>query len=184
MNKEYNFAAISGSLRKGSFNTMVVRTLQKLAPSNIHIEHLSIAEVPFYNFDLHGKQFPEAVEVLNDKIVSADAVILVTPEYNYSVPGVLKNMIDIVSRSPKKPFNMKPVGILGATPGLLGTTRAQYHLRQIMVAMNAYVMNKPEIMISQANVKFDNEGNLQDEKTKQYLENFIASLAAFSDVFK
>jgi chromate reductase, NAD(P)H dehydrogenase (quinone) len=184
MKKRYHFAAISGSLRKGSYNTMVLKAAQKLAPENITIERLSIEEVPFYNFDLHEKQFPDAVEMLNDKIKAADAVILVTPEYNYSVSGVLKNVIDFFSRSPKKPFDMKPVGLMGATPGMLGTTRAQYQLRQIMIPLNAYVMNRPEIMISQVNMKFDAEGNLTDDKTKELISNYINSLAAFSDLFQ
>ncbi|MDD5362014.1 MAG: NAD(P)H-dependent oxidoreductase [Ignavibacteria bacterium] len=184
MEKKYNFAAISGSLRKGSYNTMVLKAAQKLAPENITIEQLSIDEVPYYNFDLHEKQFPDAVEMLNDKIKAADAVILVTPEYNYSVSGVLKNAIDFFSRSPKKPFDMKPVGLMGATPGMMGTVRAQYQLRQMMIPLNAYVMNRPEIMISQAHTKFDEEGNLIDIKTTEFIENFIASLAAFSDIFQ
>jgi chromate reductase, NAD(P)H dehydrogenase (quinone) len=182
MDNRYHFAAISGSLREASLNTMALKAVQRLAPDNIEIEQLSISEVPFYNFDLHEKRIPDAVEILNDKILKADAVIIVTPEYNYSVSGVLKNAIDFVSRSPKKPFNMKPVGIMGATPGMFGTVRAQYHLRQIMTALNAQVMNKPEVLIAQANSKFDADGNLIDEKTKELIKNFIASLAAYSDI--
>ncbi|MGA2822690.1 MAG: NADPH-dependent FMN reductase [Bacteroidales bacterium] len=183
MKDKYRFVAISGSLRKGSYNTMALKAAQKITPGNIIIEHLSIADVPFYNFDLHEKRFPDRVEKLNDAIKAADAVIFVTPEYNYSIPGVLKNAIDIISRSPKKPFDMKPVGIMGASPGLLGTVRAQYHLRQMMVFLNAYVMNKPEIMIAQANTKFDEKGDLKDKKTKEFISQFILSLAAFCDIF-
>jgi len=184
MKDKYHFVAISGSLRKGSYNTMALKAAQKVAPGNMIIEQLSIADVPFYNFDLHEKQFPDLVEKLIDAIKAADAVIFVTPEYNYSIPGVLKNAIDIISRSPKKPFDMKPVGIMGASTGLLGTARAQYHLRQTMVFLNSYVMNKPEIMIAQANTKFDEAGNLKDEKTKEMITQFILSLTAFSDLFK
>jgi len=184
MKEKYNFVAISGSLRAGSYNTMVLKALQKLAPSTISIEHLSIADVPLYNADIHEKQFPGVVDTLCDAIKAADAVIMVTPEYNYSVPGVLKNAIDIISRSPKKPFDMKAVGIMGASPGLLGTARAQYHLRQSMVFLNAYVMNKPEIMIAQVNTKFDEAGNLTDEKTKEFISKFIISLAEFSGRLK
>lgn len=183
MKENYHFVAISGSLRKGSYNTSLLKTVQKLAPENIFIEQLFIDEVPFYNFDLYEKAFPPVVEQLNDAIKAADAVIIVSPEYNYSVPGVLKNAIDIISRSPKKPFDMKPVGIMGASTGMLGTSRAQYHLRQIMVFLNAYVMNRPELMVAQAATKFDESGNLIDEKTRDFIKAFIQSLATFSDRF-
>ena len=178
--QKYHFVAISGSLRKGSYNTMALKTAQKLAPAHVTIEHLNIDGVPLYNFDKHDKDFPEAVDKLCDAIKAADAVIIVTPEYNYSVPGVLKNTIDFISLSPKKAFDMKPVGIMGASPGLLGTTRAQYHLRQILVNLNAYVMNRPEIMISQADNKFDASGNLKDDKTIALFGKFIESLVEFS----
>lgn len=181
MKENYNFVAISGSLRCGSYNTMALRALIKLAPRNIHVEELSIAEIPIYNYDLYEKQFPAAVEIAIDKIKAADAVIIISPEYNYSIPGPLKNAIDIISRSPKKPFELKAVGIMGASPGMLGTARAQYHLRQVMVFLNAYVMNKPEIMIAAANTKFDQLGNLIDEKTATIMLNFVQSLAEFSD---
>lgn len=182
--KQYHFVAISGSLRKGSYNTMTLKTMQKLAPEIIHIEELPIVDLPFYNADLHEHIFPEAVEKLNDAIYTADALILVTPEYNYSVPAVLKNALDFISRSPKKPLDKKPVGIIGASQGMFGTARAQYHLRQILVYFNAFVMNKPEVMIAQANNKFDWEGNLIDEKTKEQISNFIKSLADYCDFLK
>jgi chromate reductase len=182
--ENYNFVAFSGSLRKGSYNTMALRALIKLAPANIHIEELSITEIPFYNYDLYSEKFPAVVEIMADKIKAADAVIIVSPEYNYSIPGGLKNAIDFISRSPKKPFEMKAVGIMGASPGMLGTARAQYHLRQVMVFLNAYVMNKPEIMIAAANTKFDQAGNLIDEKTAGMLVAFLQSLAEFSDRIK
>lgn len=184
MKDNYHFVAISGSLRKGSFNTMTLKAMQKLAPANITIEHLSITDVPFYNADLYTEKFPTVVEQLVDAIIAADAIIFATPEYNYSVPGVLKNAIDFISRSPKKPFDMKAVGIMGASTGLLGTARAQYHLRQIMVFVNAYVMNRPEIMIAKANTKFDEAGNLTDEKTGEFIRQFVPSLAAFSGMIR
>lgn len=181
--KTYHFVAISGSLRKASYNTMVLKTLQKIAPKHIRIKQLLIDDVPFYNADLHEKKFPAAVEKLNDAIKKADAVIFVTPEYNYSIPGALKNALDIISRSPKKPFNLKPVGIMGASPGLLGTARAQYHLRQTMVFLNAYAMNQPEIMISKVNEKFDASEKLTDQETATMLLKFLDALAEFSDTF-
>ncbi|MBA2613377.1 MAG: NAD(P)H-dependent oxidoreductase [Bacteroidetes bacterium] len=180
MKDNYHFLAISGSLRKKSFNTMVLKAAQKLAPSTIVIEHLSIADIPMYNFDLHEKVFPESIEKICTAIKTADAVIIVTPEYNYSIPGVLKNVIDFLSKHPTKPFDRKAVGIISASPSLLGGVRAQFHLRQILVAVNAITMNIPEVVITQVNTKFDEEGTLNDEKTKEFLKKYIAELADFA----
>jgi len=180
MKDNYHFVAISGSIRKESYNTMVLKAAQKLTPANIVIEQISIADVPMYNFDLHEKFYPEAVEKLCTAIKEADAVIIVTPEYNYSIPGVLKNVIDFLSKHPLKPFNKKVVGIISASPSLLGGVRAQYHLRQILVAVNAITMNIPEVVITQVNTKFDEDGNLTDEKTTTFLKKFIDELADFA----
>jgi chromate reductase len=177
--KKYCFVAISGSLRKNSYNTMVLKAAQKLAPEQISIEQLSIAEVPFYNQELYSDNFPPAVDKLAEAIKISDAAIIVTPEYNYSVPGVLKNAIDFLSRSPRKPFDMKTVGIMGASPGMLGSARAQYHLRQVMVYLNAFVMNRPEVMIPQVNTKFNDQGELLDDKTAGQIRKFLDSLAEF-----
>jgi len=184
MKDNYHFIAISGSLRKKSFNTMVIKAAQKLVRANIVIEHISIADIPMYNFDLHEKIFPEAVEKLCTSIKTSDGVIIVTPEYNYSVPGVLKNVIDFLSKNPLKPFDKKAVGIISASPSLLGGVRAQYHLRQILVAVNAMTMNIPEVVITQVNTKFDEDGNLTDEKTTAFLKKFIDALADFATVLK
>lgn len=182
--KKYNFVAISGSLRKQSYNTMLLKVAQKLLPTNIAIEVLSIDDVPLYNADIHEKIVPESIDKINDAIKDADALIFVTPEYNYSVPGVLKNVIDHISSSPKKPFNMKAIGILGASTSLLGTARAQYHLRQIMVANNAFVLNKPEIMVTEAKKKFDEKGNFNDKDAEKMLVDFMNQLAILSDKLK
>jgi len=136
-----------------------------------------------YNFDLHEKVFPESIEKICTSIKDADGLIIVTPEYNYSIPGVLKNVIDFLSKHPLKPFDKKVVGIISASPSLLGGVRAQYHLRQILVAVNAMTMNIPEIVITQVNTKFDEAGNLTDEKTVDFISKFIMSLATFSDVW-
>lgn len=115
------------------------------------------------------------------KIKASDGVIIVSPEYNYSVPGALKNMIDVVSRHPDKPFSEKAVAIMGASQGQVGTARMQYHLRQVMVFLNAFVINKPEIMIANAQHKFDEAGNLTDEHTMKQLPQLLLSLAKLSD---
>lgn len=183
MDRQYHFVAFSGSFRKDSYNTMALKTLQKLAPDNITIAQLTYADVPFYNADLHTNSFPEEVDNLVEEVFAADAVIFVSPEYNYSIPGGLKNIIDFLSRSPIKPFDNKAIGIMGSSMGNLGTARMQYHLRQVMVFLNAYVMNTPEIMIADAAKKFDKEGNLLDKKTADMMKKFIVSLADFSEKF-
>jgi chromate reductase len=182
MKDSYHFAAISGSLRKESYNTKVLKALQNLAPENIVIEQISIVDVPMYNFDLHEKFYPEPVKKISTAIKNADALIIVTPEYNYSIPGSLKNVIDFLSKNPEKPFDKKAVGIISASPSLLGGVRAQYHLRQILVAVNAMSMNVPEVVITQVNTKFDETGNLIDEQTTVFLKNFIDALADFANV--
>lgn len=181
MKDHYHFVAISGSLRKKSYNTMVVKEAQKLAPSSIVIEHLSIADVPMYNFDVHEKFFPEPVEKLSTAIKAADAIIIVTPEYNYSIPGVLKNTLDFLSKHPLKPFDKKAAGIISASPSLLGGIRAQYHLRQVLVAVNAMTMNVPEVVITQVDTKFNESGNLTDENTRAFVKKFIIALADFAN---
>lgn len=182
--KQYKILGISGSLRKGSLNTAALKAAQKLAPEHITIEIADISAIPLYNADVQAEGFPESSERLSEQIMAADAVLIVSPEYNYSVPGVLKNALDWVSRSPKKPFEHKAVAIMGASPGMLGTARMQYHLRQIMVFLNAYVLNKPEVMIGHATSKFDAEGNLTDEKTGEIMKSQLEALAAFSDLLK
>ncbi len=182
--KKYNFVAIVGSLRKESYNKMLLKVAQNLLPENIKIEVLSIDDVPLYNADIHEEKVPESIDKINDAIKASDALIFVTPEYNYSVPGVLKNVIDHISSSPKKPFDMKVIGIMGASTSLLGTARAQYHLRQIMVANNAFLLNKPEIMVMEAKKKFDEKGNFNDKNTEKMLSDFMNQLAILSDKFK
>jgi chromate reductase len=183
MKNTYHFVAISGSLRKESYNTMALKALQKAAPEHIIIQQLSIIDVPMYNFDLHEKVFPESIEKLCAAIKTADGLIIVTPEYNYSIPGALKNVIDFLSKHPSNPIDQKAVGIVSASPSLLGGVRAQYHLRQILVAINAMTMNIPEVVITEVNTKFDKTGNLTDETTKEFLKKFIEALAAHSDIF-
>ena len=123
------------------------------------------------------KGIPEAVTELGRRIAAADAILFVTPEYNYSVPGVLKNAIDWVSRLSPQPFAGKPAGIMGVSPGNLGTARAQYHLRQIGVFLDLHFLSKPEVMIGQAGTKFDAEGRLTDEDTLNRIQALLAALA-------
>lgn len=169
---------ISGSLRQGSFNTAALRAAQQLAPAGASIEIGEIADFPLYNEDLKQAGFPAPVAKLRAQIAAADALLLVTPEYNYSVSGVLKNAIDWCSRPPDQPFDDKPIAIMGASGGLLGTARAQYHLRQMFVFLNGRIVNRPEVMIGQAQNKFDASGNLTDDTTRELIGKLLAALVA------
>lgn len=178
-----NILGISGSLRKNSFNTAALNTAKKLAPKGMVIDIFDISPIPLYNEDIREKGFPKPVEDLRASIKKADGILIVTPEYNYSVPGVLKNAIDWASRPPEQPFNGKPMAIMGASMGMLGTARAQYHLRQCFIYLNAYIMNQPEIMISSAHTKFDKDGQLTDDKTSELLKTFLDEFALWTKKF-
>jgi len=169
-------AAISGSLRKNSTNSGILRALQAHAPAGVEVDIIPIDAVPLYNQDVNEQGVPDAVMDIHERLKAADAVVLATPEYNYSVPGVLKNTIDWLSRVPQQAFNEKPVAIAGASPGGIGTARAQYHLRQMLIYLNPRVLNKPEVMISHSGEKFDGEGNLTDDSTIQFLQKMVQSL--------
>ncbi|MGE0224849.1 MAG: NADPH-dependent FMN reductase [Acetobacteraceae bacterium] len=160
---------IAGSLRKGSYNAATLRAACDLMPDGMRINVFDIAPIPLYNEDVRAEGFPEPVQRLRDGIKAADGVLIVTPEYNYSVPGVLKNAIDWASRPPEQPFDGKPIAIMGASPGIFGTARAQYHLRQCFVFLNGLVMNRPEVMIPGVSNKFDEEGRLKDEQTREFI---------------
>lgn len=167
---------ISGSLRKGSFNTSLLRAAKRLAPKGMEIEEVSIAELPLYDEDVRESGYPPEVLSLRAAIAAADAVLLVTPEYNYSISGVLKNAIDWASRPPEPPFVDKPVALMSASPGTLGGSRAQYHLRQICVYLNAHVLNQPEVFVAGADKKFDARGELTDEKTTEFVQKQLQAL--------
>ena len=172
--------AISGSLRKASYNTAALRAAQEVAPDGMAIEIVSIADIPFYNADVQEQGFPGAVMALAEQIRAADAVLIASPEYNYSTSGVLKNTIDWLSRVPQQPFAGKPVAMIGASMSLLGAARAQYHLRQMFVFLDALPVNKPEVFIAQAQNRFDAEGRLTDELTRGFIRQLLVSLAAWT----
>src|SRR5207302_8604919 len=155
---------IPGSLRRGSYNRAALRVAQQLVPSGARLEVAEIGQLPLYNQDLEAEP-PGVVTDVKRRIRAADAILFVTPEYNYSVPGVLKNAIDWASRPPDQPFNGKPAAIMGASPSMLGSARAQYHLRQTCVYLNIFPVNQPEVFIAGANNKFDADGGLTDEPT-------------------
>jgi len=175
-----NVLGIAGSLRKGSFNRAALRAAQQLAPPGMSVEGFELDGIPAFNQDLERTP-PEAVAELKKRIRAADAILMVTPEYNYSVPGVLKNAIDWASRPHgDSAWKGKPVAIMGASAGMFGTARAQYHLRQMFVFLDMYAVNQPEVMIAGAEQKFDAEGNLKDDKTKELIRRLLESLAAWT----
>ena len=170
--------ALSGSLRKDSFNTALVREIIKLAPAGMEIEQAEIGDVPLYNSDLEA-QFPPAAQALKDKIAAADGLIIVTPEYNRSIPGVLKNAIDWASRPyGKSSFTHKPVLIAGVSVGKIGTAIAQTHLRQVLSHLDANVIGQPELFLGPSGDILDAEGKIKDEGTKTLLLKALDVLRA------
>lgn len=169
---------ISGSLRKGSFNSMALRAAQKLVPAGMTLDIADISDIPLYNDDVRVAGEPEAVTALKAQVRAADAVLIATPEYNFSIPGVLKNTLDWLSRPPEPPFDGKVVGIMGASPGPVGTARVQYDLRKVLVFMNAFTVNKPEVFISFAQNKFDAQGELKDEATAKFVGDLLVAMEA------
>ena len=167
---------IAGSLRKASFNRWRSRPRKGSVPAGATLEILDLPDLPGFNQD-NEKSPPPAVTDMKAKIRAADAILLVTPEYNYSIPGVLKNAIDWAARPyGDSAWKGKPVAIMGASVGVLGTARAQYHLRQCFVFLDMPVVNQPEVMIAAAADKFDKDGNLTDAKAKELIGKLLASL--------
>jgi chromate reductase len=180
--KALNVITICGSLRKGSYNRMVMNLLPGWAPANLKIsEAPPFSEFPLYNADVQNSSgFPAPVQTLADAIRAAAGVIFVSPEYNYSIPGGLKNAIDWVSRLPNQPFANKPVTIISAAAGILGGGRMQYDLRRCMIFLDALTMNKPEVFIGGAMQKFDEKsGQLKDEQAVGFIQQQLAAFAKF-----
>jgi chromate reductase, NAD(P)H dehydrogenase (quinone) len=179
--KPLRFVVMVGSLRKGSYNAAVARALPALAPEGVSITPLgSVGEFPLYNQDLRDQGFPPVVTEMGQAIVDADGVIIVTPEYNYSIPGVLKNAIDWLSRLPKQPFAGKPVLLQSASPGGFGGVRAQLHLRHSLVFLEALAFTRPEVIIPQVNAKVDAAtGELTDTATRGVIADQLKAFAAF-----
>ena len=176
MSESIKLAAFCGSLRKASFNRMALNAFIERVPAGVTVETIEIADWPLYDADVQAKGFPDKVQAAQKIVLEAGAVVIASPEYNYSVPGLLKNALDWLSRMQPQPFAGKPVAILGASQGLMGTARMQYHLRQILVFLDAFSLNRPEVMIAQAQNKFA-DGKLTDEITAKLLTDLGASIA-------
>jgi chromate reductase len=182
MAKTLSVISICGSLRKGSYNRMVMNALPALAPENMKItEAPPFNEFPFYNADIQNSTgFPAPVQKLADAIRAADGVIINTPEYNFGVPGGLKNAIDWVSRLQNQPFIGKPVALQSASPGPVGGARVQYDLRRTMVFLDAMTLNKPEIFIGNCAQRIDDKtGKITDEQTVGFIKQQLAAFAKF-----
>ena len=180
MNNPLVILGISGSLRRDSFNRATLRAAQELAPEGSKIETFELDGLPGFNQDDEA-QPPAKVVELKQRIRSADAILFVTPEYNYSVPGVLKNAIDWASRPyGDSAWNGKPVAIIGASVGVSGTARAQYHLRQMFVFLNMYPVNQPEVMIGSAAKRFDQQGKLTDETSRKMIQQLLQELVRWT----
>ena len=182
---QFKICAMSGSLRKNSFNTAALRAAQELAPAGVTIEIADLSDIPLYDEDLrHEGSFPDSVKRLRGQIAAADGILFASPEYNYSVSGVLKNAIDWASRAPAQPFDGKAYAILGAASGILGTSRGQWHLRQIMVGCNAYGVNNPQVYIGGAGQKFDAEGRFTDEPGRVLIGQLLEALVKLGTKLK
>ncbi|MCI4323369.1 MAG: NAD(P)H-dependent oxidoreductase [Thermoplasmata archaeon] len=180
---ELHVLGIAGSLRSTSYNRGLLRAASGAVPAGVRVESAEIGSIPGYNADFEENP-PTPVTELAAKIRGADAVLLVTPEYNFSIPGVLKNTIDWVSRAEvaKGPaFRGKPVGILGASTGPLGSARAQYDLRRVMQSLEAYPMPRPELFVSFAPKKFDSQGELTDDETRHALTKWLAAFVVWTE---
>lgn len=177
----FRVLGLAGSLRRTSFNRGLVRAARELAPESVTVElYDRLDKIPFFNRDVEEEGDPAPVKELKEKIHEADAVLIATPEYDYAIPGVLVNALDWAMRSPS-PLRHKPVGIVGASPGNVGTARGQMVLRQILLHAPAYVMPEPQMLVSQAREKFDDNGNLVDEETRERLRRFLNALVEWTE---
>jgi chromate reductase len=184
MDRKTNILGFAGSLRSGSYNRALMRATLELIPGDVNLEIFELDGIPPYNQDLDSS-VPEKVNEFKRKIKATDAILIVTPEYNYSIPGVLKNAIDWASRPyGDNSLDSKPVAIMSASTGMLGGARAQYHLRQTFVFLNMYPVNKPEVMVNFAAQKFDEKGNLLDQKTKDLIKQLLGNLVSWSKKLK
>ncbi len=180
MTSKLSILGFAGSLRQGSFNKAILRAAQEMVPSEATLEIFDLVGIPLFNQDLEN-QPADKVREFKSAIRAADALLIATPEYNYSMPGVLKNALDCASRPyGDNALEGKPVAIMGASIGMLGTARAQYHLRQSCVFLNMYPLNRPEVMVPFAHEKFDENGRLIDSTTREKVEELVRALIAWT----
>src|SRR5687768_8132408 len=180
MNKPIRILGIAGSLRRKSYNRAALRAAQALVPKDAVLDIIDLDGIPVFSED-DERQPPAKVVEFKKRIREADAILLVTPEYNYSIPGGLKNAIDWASRPyGDSAWTGKPAALMGASIGTIGTARAQYHLRQMMVFLNMFPINQPEVMIGNASERFDSQGNLTDDATKKFIRQLLQNLVEWT----
>ena len=171
---------IAGSLRRGSYNRSLLRAAQVLAPEGMTIDIFDLAEIPLFNADVEAQGDPAPVVAFKRAIADADALLFVTPEYQHGVPGVLKNALDWASRGPSSPLEGKAAAIMGASPGVTGTARAQEQLRQVLTYNEVYAVPEPEVLVGRAHEKIDATGTFIDESAKPFIRKLLENLAALS----
>jgi len=182
--KTVNILGFAGSLRKDSYNKALLRAAVELVPGGARLETFDLEGIPPFNQDLENRP-PEKVKEFKAKIRGADALLIATPEYNYSIPGVLKNAIDCASRPyGDNAFEHKPVAIMGASIGMIGSARAQYHLRQCFVFLTCFALNQPEVMVPFAQEKIDKEGKVTDHKTREKIRELLENLVTWTNKLK
>jgi chromate reductase, NAD(P)H dehydrogenase (quinone) len=178
--RPFEIVGFAGSLRRASYNRALLRAAAELAAPRLHVVIRDLSPIPLYNADVEDAGVPGGVAELRAAVRNADAVLIATPEYNHGVPGVLKNTIDWLSRPPRDSvLNGKVAAIMGASPGMTGTARSQSQLRQAFVFTNTYALLQPEVLVARAHEKFDADGALTDQGTREFLKKF---LAAFEDL--
>ena len=176
-----NIVAFSGSLRKKSYNTALLRAAKELAPDDMTIDIISIDGLPVYNQDIEEAEYPKLAKELKGKVLAAEGILIATPEFNRTPPGPLKNFLDWMSKPDSEPipFKGKPIAVTGVSSGVRGASFAQYDVRRIMGYFNARVMGQPEVYVGPATQRFDTDLNLTDEKTREVLKKFLASFKDF-----
>lgn len=183
-NEKLRVLGIGGSLRKGSYNRALLRAARDLAPAEMEIQifdNATLSSIPLFNEDVRQQGEPEAVKILKQEMRQADALLFAIPEYNFSISGVLKNAIDWASRPPSEsPLDGKPVALMGASTGLSGTMRAQMHFRQVCTFTNMLPVNKPQVYVANAAVKFDPEGRLVDQDARNFVSQLMEALLAWT----
>jgi len=180
MGKVCKILGFAGSLRKDSYNKSLLKAALDLVPEGVELQIFDLEGIPPFNQDLENQPV-EKVKEFKAKIRGADAILIATPEYNYSIPGVLKNAIDSASRPyGDNAFENKPVAIMGASVGMIGTARAQYHLRQCFVFLGCFALNEPEVMVSFAPEKIDKDGKVTDQQTRELIRELLENLVAWT----
>jgi chromate reductase len=184
MAEELKILGVCGSLRKASLSMAALRACNGLMPAGMSMSIAQIGDIPMYNQDVFDAGIPQPAKRFYDEVAAADGVLIASPEYNFSLPPVLKNAIDWVSKMPKQPFDNKPIALFSASQGPLGGARVQYDLRRILVQLWGLVLPRPEVFIGVAQTKFDKDGKLTDEATKKFLTDLLAGFKPWIERMK